>query len=989
MSKKNQFFVLRDEQVSGPFLLPSIRKQVQDGAVGGDDHIGRTESGPWKLVQAVPSLEEVIPVEAMGDEWDEQLVESEAYSPAVHRKPPQFEPVSEPVRPIFLWGIGGALAVLIVGAVVGGFYLATGDRSGGQPAEVSAFDSRTLRARAEWISETAFSLSSIQTWLNTTEPSGPDGSATIAGDAEVPGLNEHLAALIQISGTATAEPDVGRECQRLINILGEYQLRQNKLVTAVAEFTAAAPTAIPYDTLETTIGECRELGVPILKARADRMAEVVATSRNEDSMLAELVAMEEFDFQTAISQRPVVSGGTKSELLALAKFFAIQGAKDAAVSARGKIIRQQADAMRIRNRESTADKALYLVGTESYEELDQRHGSFTVVRWHGQSPTYFVPSKSGDPQEFRKMASTLGLLIEPSSENALEVRLPLDMLSRLKKWLDARQLEQDAADKDGEQEGQFLASTNVKRVLARLWKQVYVGFGDSERDDSYTWSSLMCAGTLGMSSSNGQEVVFLDVERVIVTRSPCRATALANRAAIAVSGHVVTREREFDVPLMDDVVVSPIAMATLGLEASHLVPPTEERAGVLREEYMELIVRGDENQIRQTNKTIRGWFRAAIDQRNLVLPEQNALEERIGSIVNSDKKSQLTRWARILRLGSGMRLYDRSTNILGGSSRIQEDIAAAAFSDDSLRRAVPASVVGLFEDQILQPRVVLAVSSDGVWIVTGKEAVNAVRKLFDIVGFNGDQKQEKLALSQASAFYSNYTPAIRRPVIPPPPSDPLYPRKGPMPRPPRGGSKTTTATVVSVPRAQTGDASLDSVLNRGAMDGAMAAAKLGDSRLLRAFGGSTRSVVVRNKNYAGDAAWARYRRNVQLVEERYRTAISTHRERVASGAYNSNPVWIRYQSELSSWNKKKDEKIAAWTKQSAELLAAWRGGRKRSVLKTITELRISRREQLAQIQRAAEALRSGSGQPKSSVSTEPMPKRPVQLVPSLVELLAR
>jgi hypothetical protein len=126
-----------------------------------------------------------------------------------------------------------------------------------------------------------------------------------------------------------------------------------------------------------------------------------------------------------------------------------------------------------------------------------------------------------------------------------------------------------------------------------------------------------------------------------------------------------------------------------------------------------------------------------------------------------------------------------------------------------------------------------------------------------------------------------------------------------------------------------------------------------------------------------------------LVEERYSSAVSTHRQRIASGAYNSNPVWIRYQSELSFWNKKKDETIAAWTKQSAELLAAWRGGRQRSVLTTITELRRSRRKQLAQIQKTAEALRSGSGQPKSSVSTEPMPKRPVHLVPSLVELLAR
>ena len=986
MSKTKEFFIRRDGEISGPFSMPLIRKQIQDGVVGGEDHIGRTESGPWKTVREVPSLESAIPPEALDDEWDELPIESESYAPTTRRQPPQPSPVPESGHSLFFWGIGGVITVLLLAAAVGGIYLATGEQSP-PPIEVSEFDAQNRRARAEFLGETAVAINSIQVWLKKPEPTNSEATATIASDAEVPDLNNHLATLKRVSGTATAEPDVARECQRLINILEAYRLRQKQLATAVAEFTAATPTTIPYDALEASIGDCRKLNVSVLKTRADWLAEVVAVSKSEDSTLGELIAMEEFAFQVAISERPVVSDATKSELLALAKFFAIQKVKDAAMSARENVKRQEAEAVRVRNQENTATKAFYLAGTENYEGLDQRHGSFTVVRWHSQSPTYFVPTGSGNPQDFRVMASTLGLSVKSPSENALEVRLTLDMLSRLKKWLDARRLEKDTVDKAGKQQGHFLASTNVKRVLDRLKKQVYVGFEDSMESDSYEWSSLMFAGSLEKSSTDGQETVFLNVERVIVTRLPCRATALANRTAIAASGHVVTTDLEFDVFAMNEIIVSPLAMVTLGLDAQHLLPPTEERPGVKREEYLEMIVRGDENQIRQTNKTIQNWYRGAIDRNNLILPEQNSLEERIKVIVNSAKKSQLTRWARILRLGAGIRLYHRSANLLGGSPTIREDVASAAFSDGSLRRSVPASVSQLFDEQILQQRLVLTISSDGVWIVTGSEAVTAVRKLLDLMGFYGDQKKEKLALSQASAFYKKFIPTIRRPVIPPPPKDPLYPTKGPMPRPPRGGPKTTTATVVSVSKSRTGNALLDEALTKGALDGAVAAAKTGDERLLRLTGGRTETVTVRNKNYAGDAAWDRYRAKVRRVESRYREAVSQHQQRIASGAYNRNPVWIKYQSALSLWTKEKDATIAAWKKLSADLLAAWKGGRQASVLAAITDLRKSRRAQMAQIQTAVEAFRSDNSETKSSAGTEPMPKQQVHLIPSLSDLL--
>ena len=71
MSKTKEFFIRRDGEISGPFSMPLIRKQIQDGVVGGEDHIGRTESGPWKTVREVPSLESAIPPEALDDEWDE------------------------------------------------------------------------------------------------------------------------------------------------------------------------------------------------------------------------------------------------------------------------------------------------------------------------------------------------------------------------------------------------------------------------------------------------------------------------------------------------------------------------------------------------------------------------------------------------------------------------------------------------------------------------------------------------------------------------------------------------------------------------------------------------------------------------------------------------------------------------------------------------------------------------------------------------------
>ena len=409
MNKKNDFFVLRENRVSGPFSPSSIKNKIQNGAVGVGDHVGRTESGPWKKLGEVPSLAALIPAE-----------------PPARQRPPQFDPVSEPGVPLFLWSIGGAVAVLIVGAVVGGFYLATGDRSG-EPADVSAHDARNLRARAEWIGETAVALDLIQTWVKkNTESSGSEGTVTLAGDAEVPGLKDHLTVLRNISGivghlrlmpyeTVTGEPNVGRECQRLTIFLEAYQLRQKNLVTAVAEFTAADPTTIPYDTLETTIGECRELGVPLLKTRADALARVVAVARDDNAAVARLQKMDGLEFQKATSLRPAVSKGSEPELMALARFFANNKNTDVALADREEVRLENIESIRARNEKSTATRSLYLSNADDYVELGDRHGSRTVVNWHSKSPTYFTPVVPGDEKSFRKIADSLGLSLKGSS----------------------------------------------------------------------------------------------------------------------------------------------------------------------------------------------------------------------------------------------------------------------------------------------------------------------------------------------------------------------------------------------------------------------------------------------------------------------------------------------------------------------------------------------------------------------------------------------
>ena len=157
MSKTKEFFIRRDGEISGPFSMPLIRKQIQDGVVGGEDHIGRTESGPWKTVREVPSLESAIPPEALDDEWDELPIESESYAPTTRRQPPQPSPVPESGHSLFFWGIGGVITVLLLAAAVGGIYLATGEQSP-PPIEVSEFDAQNRRARAEFLGETAVAI---------------------------------------------------------------------------------------------------------------------------------------------------------------------------------------------------------------------------------------------------------------------------------------------------------------------------------------------------------------------------------------------------------------------------------------------------------------------------------------------------------------------------------------------------------------------------------------------------------------------------------------------------------------------------------------------------------------------------------------------------------------------------------------------------------------------------------------------------------------
>ena len=189
-------------------------------------------------------------------------------------------------------------------------------------------------------------------------------------------------------------------------------------------------------------------------------------------------------------------------------------------------------------------------------------------------------------------------------------------------------------------------------------------------------------------------------------------------------------------------------------------------------------------------------------------------------------------------------------------------------------------------------------------------------------------------------------------------------------------------------KSNTGDRTLDRFMDKNILDGAAAAARIGDKRLLNLMGARVSKVTVDNKNYAGDAAWERYRTKVALVEARYLAAVKRHKERIASGAYDSNPVWIQYQSKLSAWTKKKDATIAAWKKQSADLLAAWQGGRQTRVLTAINDLRISRRTQMRQIKSAAEAFRSGTSKQMDSEMPETTKQQSVDLIPSLSDLLA-
>lgn len=766
MNKQSRFYITNtDNDIFGPYSLPTIKKHIRDGDFGENDHIGRAKSGPWKPLRQVPALKSLFSAENMDNEWEELLPESETQG---HPAPPT--PAPKSARPLLIGGVACAVVLFLVGIGTTAFLLVDGDRGSVHPTvEVYGSDARARRTRAEFLTDIAVVLHPIQEWLKSTpDIKGSGATEQISGDADILAVNDHLASLSQLSDRLSVEPKVGKECQRLVNILQSYKVRHSQLAAAIEDFTTASAPTVPYKALELAIHECTSLGVPRLRARAEQLRKVVSASRTDDSTLADLVAMEDFDFDASTSERPDVTGQSISELLSLAKFFARQKSKDAALAIRDANKQKQNEAIRSRNQKDTAQKALYLGAREGFQNLDQRFGSFTVLQWHRESPTYFVPAATDDAQGFRETASSLGLLSPRPSVTSLRVRVPLDVLSRLARWLDARKTEKEAADQQGGQQNNFLAATNVNNVLARLKAQVYSGFENSDDTDSNRWSSLMLAGTLKKTKNDDQKAVFLDVERVIVTRLPCRATASTNRDTIGLTGYVVTTEKEFDVNVMNKLVISPKATSLLGLDIEHLVPPSESHPGVKHEEYLEIIARGDENQIQDTNQAVRTWYQDAIKRATLSWPGNTSLEKDIQNSNPSAKRSDTARWARILSSGAGKRLFDRSSNILQGSTSLQDDVASAAFSFDSIRRSIPPKVATSFAQQFLEKRLVLTVSADGIWLVTGSEAVTAITRLLNLIGFYGDQEKEKRVLSDASAFYKKFTPTIRRPVIPPP-----------------------------------------------------------------------------------------------------------------------------------------------------------------------------------------------------------------------------
>ena len=145
--------------------------------------------------------------------------------------------------------------------------------------------------------------------------------------------------------------------------------------------------------------------------------------------------------------------------------------------------------------------------------------------------------------------------------------------------------------------------------------------------------------------------------------------------------------------------MTPLAKAALGIE-SHFVPPTDGRKGLSEIDYVETFIRGNKTKIEEVNKRVRTWLLAAIRSRNDAMPSQQMLEERVQSLVGGGKKAKAnaTRLARVLRAGSGMRLYERSVSILEGSRSTREDVLSAARFDAHFGRTVPASVRKYFEE---------------------------------------------------------------------------------------------------------------------------------------------------------------------------------------------------------------------------------------------------------------------------------------------------
>ncbi len=505
-----------------------------------------------------------------------------------------------------------------------------------------------------------------------------------------------------------------------------------------------------------------------------------------------------------------------------------------------------------------------------------RNSVSTLARMSAGSPSYFGFRVSDNVELLET-----GLPARMSDEMALEIVIPGSLNSQFLAW--AR--------------GEVI---NSHRQSVR----------QSRRRLSWAYRRLYFAGTLCVNAASDPGTAYLHVNRLIVALPPARSPGYVEKH-FALHSRVFTEAVEFDLPL-HDVIVTGATMRQSGrnsqksqgikpttdnphdlvpLEAG-LHPAREVLTGVLgrdwHQHYMDRVGFGDKERLLDAAREATAFIRSAYYE-HVILRAQSD-QEAIGDkpLTEDDKQSRL-------RLRLGKRLLSVVDQLASGASNRFSEMKKYQKISTRLVQELPNGAYDTLLNGVFATIPVLFINENDVGIVSLARMLPLLDEEKLSAGFDREYNDRRLAQFPREAERIKVAQA----ALPPKPRDPLKPTPKPLPSKPSNAYRYVDQTDAKKRQLREEQIRVGLLVETGVISietyfDEMSTLEAKIRYVSRA------GHVVENPFYSA-SAYNEWTRQCSRIEQNNQRRLERHRNMIASGGYNNNPVWIEYERRLSEW----------------------------------------------------------------------------------------